>query len=142
MHVRSTKTMLCFKMSQGEKVMLTCHLWGSRYCKPRKWQPRARKEIHLKVPQSCTATGTSRIFTPLYSCVYKSYLGTKRPRDGADMRALRGARCRDRSPLSLQQKKNKKYCTLKILCNGTLSRKQTNQKTPHRSCQLLLLTEF
>lgn len=57
------------------------------------------------------------------------YLGTKRPSDGADMRAFRGARCLDRSPLSLQQKKES-YCTLKILRNE--SNFQEN-KTPMTS---------
>lgn len=33
--------------------------------------------------------------------IHRPYLGTKRPRDGADMRAFRGARCLDLSPLSL-----------------------------------------
>lgn len=32
-----------------------------------------------------------------------SYLGTKRPSDGADIRAFRGARCLDLSPLSLEK---------------------------------------
>lgn len=54
------------------------------------------------------------------------YLGTKRPSDGADMRAFRGARCLDRSPLSLQQKKEN-YCTLKILHNKSISQEN---KTP------------
>lgn len=34
-----------------------------------------------------------------------SYLGTKRPSEGADIRALRGARCLDLSPLSLEKTK-------------------------------------
>lgn len=57
------------------------------------------------------------------------YLGTKRPSDGADMRAFRGARCRDRSPLSLQQKKEN-YFTLKILCNKSIFQENKTPMTP------------
>lgn len=108
-------------------ITLTCHLRDARNCKPRKQQPCARKGIHLKAPERCTAPGTSRISTPIYSYMYKPYLGTKRPSDGADMRAFRGARCLDRSPLSLQQKK-KNNCTLKILCNKAFSKKRKTRR--------------